>query len=188
MVHVTRRWFYKLTRMRARRLFALDASWTHTPVISEAVLSLSRRYEQFIPELPQVKASSGAPWLWLIRRFQDNCVVVLREIRGQRLQGGRNPNRQEHLAASSCDAGILVEIVENWTHGWQIPYIVMRIATRGLYAHPDVLDLVVQGVRVHSYVEEILHFVNRRGCALSLLDAKICGRYENPWEGDEPHP
>ncbi len=64
----------------------------------------------------------------------------------------------------------------------------MRIAARGLHAHPDVLDLVVQGVRIHSYVEEILHFVNRRGYALGLLDAEICGRYKAPWEGDEPHP
>ncbi len=48
--------------------------------------------EEFIPELPQVEARSGAPWLWQVRRFQDDCVVVLREIRGQRLQGGRYPN------------------------------------------------------------------------------------------------
>jgi hypothetical protein len=64
----------------------------------------------------------------------------------------------------------------------------MRIAARGLYSHPDVLDLVVQGVRVASYVEEILQFVNRRGCALGLLEAEVCRRYEAPWEGDEPHP
>jgi hypothetical protein len=65
---------------------------------------------------------------------------------------------------------------------------VLRIAARGLYAHPDVLDMVVQGVRIHSYVEEILHFVNRRGYALGLLDAEICGRYEAPLDREEPHP
>jgi len=144
--------------------------------------------EQFIPELQMVEDSTGAPWLWQVRKFQDDCVVVLREIRGQRLQGGRYPTRQERLSASACDAGILVEIADNWDHGWQIPYIVLRIAARGLYAHPDVLDMVVQGVRIHSYVEEILHFVNRRGYALGLLDAEICGRYEAPWDREEPHP
>jgi hypothetical protein len=144
--------------------------------------------EQFIPELQMVEDSTGVPWLWQIRKFQDDCVVVLREIRGQRLQGGRYPTRQEHISASACDAGILVEIADNWDHGWQIPYIVLRIAARGLYAHPDVLDMVVQGVRIHSYVEEILHFVNRRGYALGLLEAEVCGRYEAPWDRDEPHP
>jgi hypothetical protein len=63
----------------------------------------------------------------------------------------------------------------------------MRIAARGLYAHPDVLDLVVQGVRIYSYVEEVLHFVNRRGNALGLLDAELCGRCEAPWDREEPH-
>jgi hypothetical protein len=135
-----------------------------------------------------VEDSTGAPWLWQIRKFQDDCVVMLREIRGQRLQGGRYPTRQEHISASACDAGILVEIADNWDHGWQIPYIVLRIAARGLYAHPDVLDMVVQGVRIHSYVEEILHFVNQRGYALGLLEAEVCGRYEAPWDRDEPHP
>ena len=144
--------------------------------------------EQFIPELPMVQATEGAPWLWMVRRFQDDVVVILREIRGQRLQGGRYPSRQEHLSSSACDAGILVEIVETWDSGWQLPYVVLRIAARGLYAHPDVQDLVVHGIRVSSYVEEILQFVTRRGYALGLLEAEICGRYEAPWVGEEPHP
>jgi hypothetical protein len=71
---------------------------------------------------------------------------------------------------------------------WQVPYIVLRIAARGLYAHPDVLDLIVQGVRIQSYVTEVLHFVNQRGYALGLLEAGVCGRYEAPWDRDEPHP
>jgi hypothetical protein len=144
--------------------------------------------EKFIPELPLVQANTGAPWLWHVRRFQGDAVVILREIRGQRLQGGRYPMRQEHLSSSSCDAGILVEIVEHWDCGWQIPYVVLRIAARGLYSHPDVTDLVVQGVRVASYVEEILQFVSRRGHALGLLQAEVCGRYEPPWVREEPHP
>jgi hypothetical protein len=37
-------------------------------------------------------------------------------------------------------------------------------------------------------VEEILQFVNRRGYALALLEAELCGRYNAPWEGDKPHP
>jgi hypothetical protein len=119
--------------------------------------------------------------------FQDDAVVILREIRGQRLQGGRYPTRQEHLS-SSCDTGILVEIVENWDCGWQIPYMVLCIAARGLYSHPDVQDLVVQGIRVASYVEEILQIVNRRGYALGLLEAEVCGRYEPPWVGEELNP
>jgi hypothetical protein len=93
--------------------------------------------EQFIPELNQVQASSGAPWLWQVQQFQDNCVVILREIRGQRLQAGRYQTRQEHLSTCACDAGILVEIVENWDQGWQVPYVVLRIAAHGLYAHHD---------------------------------------------------
>jgi hypothetical protein len=47
--------------------------------------------EQFIPELPMIQATEGAPWLWMVRRFQDDAVVILREIRGQRLQGGGTP-------------------------------------------------------------------------------------------------
>jgi hypothetical protein len=49
---------------------------------------------------------------------------------------------------------------------------VMRIAARGLYAHPDVPDMVVQGVRIASHVEEVLQFVTRRGYALGLLEAE----------------
>ncbi len=116
------------------------------------------------------------------------ALVILREIRGQRLQGGRYPTRQEHLSASACDAAILVEIADNWDCGWQIPYVVMRIAARGLYAHPDVPDMVVQGVRIASHVEEVLQFVTRRGYALGLLEAEVCGRYEAPWIREEPHP
>jgi hypothetical protein len=89
------------------------------------------------------------------------------------LQGGRYPSRQEHLSTSSCDTGILVEIVENWDCGWQVPYEVMRIAARGLYSHPDVQDLMGKGVPVASYAEEILQFVNRRGYALGLLEAEV---------------
>ncbi len=37
-------------------------------------------------------------------------------------------------------------------------------------------------------MDEVLDFVNRRGYALGLLEAEMCGRYEAPWEGDEPHP
>jgi hypothetical protein len=144
--------------------------------------------DQFIPELPQIEASNRGPWLWQVRRFQDDAVVILREIRGQRLQSGRYPTRQEHLCSSTCDAGILVEIIENWDCGWQVPYVVLRIAARGLYFHPDVRDLAVQGVRVANYVDEVLEFVIRRGYALGLLEAEMCGRYEAPWEGDEPHP
>ncbi len=125
--------------------------------------------EQFIPELPAVEASSGAPWLWQVRRFQDDCLVILRKIRGLRLQSGRYPTRQEHLSASACDAAILVEIADNWDCGWQIPYVVMRIAARGLYAHPDIPDLVVQGVRIASHVEEILQFVSRRAMPSGCL-------------------
>jgi hypothetical protein len=143
--------------------------------------------EQYIPELPAVEASSGAPWLWQVRRFQDDCLVILREIRGLRLQSGRYPTRQEHLSTSACDAAILVEIADNWDCGWQIPYVVMRIAACGLYAHPDVADLVVQGVRIVSHVEEILQFVSKRG-SLGLFEAEACGRYEAPWIGEEPHP
>jgi hypothetical protein len=135
-----------------------------------------------------VEASTGAPWLWQVRRFQDDCLVILRKIWGQRLQGGRYPTRQEHLSASACDAAILVEIADNWDCGWQIPYVVMRIAARGLCAHPDVPDMVVQGVRIVSHVEEILQFMTRRGYALGLLEAEVCGRYEAPWIGEEPHP
>ncbi len=144
--------------------------------------------EQFIPELAAVEASTGAPWLWQVRQFQDDCVTILREIRGLRLQGGRYPTRQEHISTSACDEGILVDMVDNWDHGWQVPYVVMRIAARGLYAHPDVLAMTVQNVRIHSYVIEILHFVKQRGYALGLLEAEICGRYEAPWDRDEPHP
>ncbi len=64
----------------------------------------------------------------------------------------------------------------------------MRIAARGLYSHPDVQDLVVQGERVISHVDEILQFVNRRGYALGLLEREICGPYEAPWDREEPHP
>ncbi len=39
-----------------------------------------------------------------------------------------------------------------------------------------------------SYVDEVLEFVNRRGYALGLLEAEMCGPYEAPWEVDEPHP
>jgi hypothetical protein len=79
-------------------------------------------------------------------------------------------------------------MAENWDHGRQIPYVVMRIAARGLYALPDVTVMVVQGVRIHSYVEEFLHFINRRSYALGLLDAELCGIYEAPWDREEPHP
>jgi hypothetical protein len=144
--------------------------------------------EQFIPELPAVEANQGAPWLWQVRQFQDDCIIVLWEIRGLRLQGGRYPTRNEHLSTSACDAGLLVDMVDTWDLGWQVPYIVLRIAARGLYAHPGVLDLVVQGVRIQSYVTEVLHFVNQRGYPLGLLEAGICGRYEAPWDRDEPHP
>jgi hypothetical protein len=117
--------------------------------------------DQFISELPQIEVSNGGPWLWQVRRFQDNAVVILREIRGQRLQSGRYPTRQEHT--STCDAGILVEIIENWDCGWQVPYVVLQIAADGLYSHPDVRDLAVEGVRVASYVDEVLEFVNGVG-------------------------
>jgi hypothetical protein len=69
--------------------------------------------ERYIPELQQVEESTGAPWLWMVRQFQDDAVFVLREVRGLRLQGGRYPSRQEHLFTSSCDAGILVDIISN---------------------------------------------------------------------------
>jgi hypothetical protein len=144
--------------------------------------------DQFIPELPHIEASNGGPWLWQVRRFQDDGVVILREIRGQRLQSGRYPTRQEHLSTYPCDAGILVVIIENWDCCWQVPYVVLRIAACGLYSHPDVRDLAVQGVRVASYVAEVLESVNRRGYTLGLLEAELCGRYEAPREGDEPHP
>jgi hypothetical protein len=144
--------------------------------------------ERYIPELQQVEESTGAPWLWQVRQFQDDAVCVLREIRGLRLQGGRYPSRQEHLSTSSGDAGILVEIISNWDAGWQVAYVVMRIAARGLYAHPDVQEMVVQGERIISHVDEILQFVNRRGYALGLLEREICGCYEAPWDREEPHP
>ncbi len=69
-----------------------------------------------------------------------------------------------------------------------MPYVVLRIAARGLYSYPDVRDLAMQGVRVASYVDEVLEFVNRRGYTLGILEAEMCGQYEAPWEGDEPHP
>jgi len=152
------------------------------------VIPLFTAMEQFIPELPTIEANTGAPWLWQVRLFQDDCVVILREIRGLRLQGGRYPSRNEHLSTCACDASLLVDMIETWDLGWQVPYVVLRIAARGLYAHPDVLDLVVQGVRVQSYVTEVLHYVNQRGYALGLLEAEVCGRYEPPWDREEPHP
>ncbi len=97
-------------------------------------------------------------------------------------------SRQEHLSASACDAAILVEIADNWDCGWQIPYVVLRIAARGLYEHPDIPHMMVQGVCIASYVDEILQFVTRRGYALGLLEAEVCGCYEAPWIGEEPHP
>jgi hypothetical protein len=48
--------------------------------------------------------------------------------------------------------------------------------------------MAVQGVQIASHVDEVLDFVNRRGYALGLLVAEMCGRYETPWDGDEPHP
>jgi hypothetical protein len=77
--------------------------------------------EQFIPELPAVEANTGAPWLWQVRQFQDDCIIVLREIQGLRLQGGRYPTRNEHLSTSACDAGLLVDMVDTWDLGWQVP-------------------------------------------------------------------
>jgi hypothetical protein len=54
----------------------------------------------------------------------------------------------------------------------------MKIAARGNYSHLDVQDLVV---RVSSYGEEILQFVNRRGYALGLLEAmRRLGRVTSP--------
>jgi hypothetical protein len=144
--------------------------------------------ERYIPELQQVEDSTGAPWLWMIRQFQDDAAFVLREIRGLRLQGGRYPSRQEHLSTSSCDAGLLVDIISNWDAGWQVAYVVMRIAARGLYSHPDVQEMVVQGERIISHVDEILQFVNRQGYALGLLEREVCGCYEVPWDREEPHP
>jgi hypothetical protein len=47
--------------------------------------------EQYIPELQQVEENTGAPWLWMVKQFQDDAVCVLREIRGLRLQGGEIP-------------------------------------------------------------------------------------------------
>jgi hypothetical protein len=35
--------------------------------------------DQFIPELPQIEASNGGPWLWQVRRFQDDGVVMVEE-------------------------------------------------------------------------------------------------------------
>ncbi len=49
----------------------------------------------------------------------------------------------------------------------------MRIAARGLYAHPDMQEMVVQGERIASHVDEILQFVNRRGYALGLLERDL---------------
>jgi hypothetical protein len=151
-------------------------------------LPLFTAMERYIPELQQVEESTGAPWLWMVKQFQDNAVSVLREIRGLRLQGGRYPSRHEHLSTSSCDAGLLVDIVSGWDAGWQVAYVVMRIAARGLYSHPDVQDMIVQGERIISHVDEILQFVNRRGYALGLLEREVCGPYEAPWDREEPHP
>jgi hypothetical protein len=138
--------------------------------------------ERYIPELQQVEESTGAPWLWMVRQFQDDAVFVLREVRGLRLQGGRYPSRHEHLSTS------LVDIVSNWDAGWQVAYVVMRIAARGLYSHPDIQEMVVQGERIISHVDEILQFVNRRGYALGLLEREVCGCYEAPWDREELHP
>ena len=34
--------------------------------------------EQYIPELQQVEENTGAPWLWMVKQFQDDAVCVLR--------------------------------------------------------------------------------------------------------------
>jgi hypothetical protein len=102
--------------------------------------------------------------------------------------GGRYPSRHEHLSTSSCDASLLVDIVSGWDAGWQVAYVVMRIAARGLYSHPDVQNMIVQGERIISHVDEILQFVNRWGYALGLLEREVCGPYEAPWDREEPHP
>ncbi len=155
---------------------------------SKLPLCLLAVMDQFIPELPQIEVSNGGPWLWQARRFQDNAAVILCEIRGQRLQSGRYPTRQEHLSTSTCDAGILVEIIKNWDCGWQVPYVVLRISAHGLYSHPDMRDLAVEGVRVASYVDEVLEFVNGVCTPWASSKAEMCGRNEALWEGDEPHP
>jgi hypothetical protein len=144
--------------------------------------------ENFIAELPSIEASVGAPWLWQVRLFEDDCLVVLREMRGLRLQSGRYPTRQEHLGTCCCDASVLMELIQTWDQEWQYAYVVMRIAARGLYTHPDVPDLTVRGVPVASAVEEVLQLVARRGYADGVRDAAMCGRYEAPWVGEERNP
>jgi hypothetical protein len=142
----------------------------------------------YIPELPAIQSNNGGPWLWQVCNFEEDCLTVLREIRGLRLQSGRYPTPQEHIAACSCDASALLEIVEKWGAHWQVPYAVMRLAARGLYVHPDVEHLTVMGVPVADFLAEVQHLVSQRGYALGLLDAALCGRYEAPWDRVDPHP
>jgi hypothetical protein len=141
-----------------------------------------------IPELPALEANNGGPWPWLVRRFLDDCAQVLREIRGLRLQSGRYPTRNEHISSCSCDASHLRELIQGWEAPWQFAYVVMRIAALGLYVHPDIETLEVLGVRVAEAVEEVQLLVSQRGYALGLLERALCGYYEAPWVGEEPHP
>jgi hypothetical protein len=144
--------------------------------------------ENFISELPAIERSVGAPWLWQVRAFEDDCVAILREIRGLRLQSGRYPTRQEHQATCCCDSSILQELIQSWDQDWQVSYIVIRIAACGLYTHPDTADLTVRGVPVAGQVEEVLQLVARRGYADGVRDAAMHGRFEAPWVGEVVNP
>jgi hypothetical protein len=142
----------------------------------------------YIPELPALEANNGGPWPWLVRRFLDDCVMVLREVRGIRLQAGRYPSRAEHLSSCSCDASHLREIIQGWEAPWQFACVVMRVAALGLYVHPDIEHLEVLGLPVADAVAEVQHLISQRGYALGLLERTLCGSYEAPWVGEEPHP
>jgi hypothetical protein len=144
--------------------------------------------DAFIPELADIQANNGGPWIWQLRRFEDDCLAVLREVRGLRLQSGRYPTRAEHIGTCCCDASSLLEIIQGWEQCWQVAYVVIRVAALGLYTHTDVETLHVKGVPVADYVAEVQHLVSSRGYAQGLLEAALCGRYEAPWDRVEPNP
>jgi hypothetical protein len=64
----------------------------------------------------------------------------------------------------------------------------MRITALGLYVHPDIEHHEVLDLPVADAVAEIQQLICQRGYALGLLERTLCGSYEAPWIGEEPHP
>lgn len=137
---------------------------------------------QMCPELHTIgKVPGPAPGhMRLGMRF--DAGVVLARVRRLRLALGYLPSRSEAFSNACCDTEELLEMIGSSDRTWRPWYVALRLARHGLYSHPHVVRIRINGCPITDLLDELLDFEKKRGLSYGLLRSLEHGSNIIDWD------